>query len=150
MKHIIFFALLGALVSNRAQVLSAQGRAADEGAIRAQTAAYEAAINKRDGTAVAAQFTPDGDFVFFDGPRVVGRQAIADSTKAALAGWSATMRFTLTVTAIRFLAPDIAIVETEAHFSEGDMRTNRGTSVAVRANGKWLLAAMRVYAAQKS
>src|SRR5439155_27080813 len=86
------------------------------------TAAYESALNKRDPAAVAALFVPDGDLVFFDSPRVSGRDALIQNTKDAVATWPATMRFTLSITAIRFLTPDVAIVDTEAHFSEGDMR----------------------------
>ncbi len=132
-----------------ASVSSAQTRSADEAAIHAQTAAYESAINQRDPAAVAALFAPDGDLVFFDSPRVSGRDAIIQNTKDALATWPATMRFTLSITAIRFLTPDAAIVDTEAHFSEGDMRANRGTSVVVRQKGKWLIAALRVFPAQR-
>ena len=127
-----------------------QSRPADETAIRAHVAAYQVAINERDGVAVGALFATDGDFVFFDGPRVVGRDAVRQSTETALASWPATMQFTLSVTGIRFLRPDLAIVETLAHFSEGDMRSNRGTSVVVRREGKWLIAALRVFPAERT
>ena len=132
-----------------ASASSAQTRSADEAAIHAQTAAYESSLNKRDPAAVAALFVPDGDLVFFDSPRVSGRDALIQNTKDAVATWPATMRFTLSITAIRFLTPDVAIVDTEAHFSEGDMRANRGTSVVVRQKGKWLIAALRVFPAQR-
>jgi len=132
-----------------ASVSSAQTRPADEAAIHVQIAAYETALNKRDPAAVAALFAPDGDLVFFDSPRVSGRDGLIQNTKDALATWPATMRFTLSITAIRFLSPDAAIVDTEAHFSEGDMRANRGTSVVVRQKGKWLIAALRVFPARR-
>jgi uncharacterized protein (TIGR02246 family) len=126
----------------------AQGHSGDEASIRANVAAYEAAINKRDGAAVSALFAPDGDYIFFDGPRVVGRDAIKQSNEHGISSWPSTMHFTLEVTDIRFLRPDLAIVETLAHFSEGDMRSNRGTAVVIRRNGKWLIAALRVFPAQ--
>jgi uncharacterized protein (TIGR02246 family) len=130
--------------------LSAQDRAADEAAIRAHAVAVERAINDRDAAALVALFTPDGDEISGDGPRLVGREAMRQAQEARQAERSPTMRFTLEVTGIRFLGPDTAIVETVARFSEGPIRANRGTWVSVRQSGKWLIAALRVYPAERS
>ena len=130
--------------------VSAQGRAADEAAIRAHTAAVENALNKRDAAAVVALFTADGDEINTDGPRRSGRDAMRSAGAADLAAWSPTMRFSLSVTGIRFLTADIAIVETAARFTEGPVRANRGTAVLVRQDGQWLTAALRVYPAQRA
>jgi len=43
----------------------------------------------------------------------------------------------------------VAIAEDEAQFSEGPIRANRGFGVMVRQNGKWLLASLRVFPAQR-
>ena len=126
----------------------AQGRPKEEAAIRAQVAKYEAAVNGRDRQALTALFTPEADFVFFDGPRVIGRDSIVARTWNAVAAWPTTMRFSLAVTSVRFLRPDVALVETEAGFSEGEMRSNRGTALVERRGGKWLWTALRVYPAQ--
>jgi len=131
-----------------ATTLPAQSRATDEAAIRAHAVAIESAINKRDVAAVVALFTPDGDEINGDGPRVAGREAMRQAQVADFAKWPATMRFTLAVTGIRYLGQDVAIVETTAQFSEGAVRSNRGTWVSVRQGGKWLIAALRVYPAQ--
>lgn len=125
-------------------------RAGDEAAIRAQVAAYESGVNQRDAAAVADLYTTDGDLIRDDGPRLVGREAIRRSIETTLSASSPTMRININVTNIRFLNPDIAIVETVATFNEGDVRENRGTSVMVRESGKWLTAALRVFAAEKS
>lgn len=127
--------------------LLAQRAPAPEAPFREHAAAYAAAINKRDAAAVAALFTPDGDQIFMDGSRIVGREALRDAAQAALAAWPSTQRFTLEVTGVRKLSPTIAIVETLATFSEGPIRSNRGTAVMVRQGGKWLTAALRVYPA---
>lgn len=137
-------ALLAMCVSSP---LVAQSAPAPERAFREHAAAYAAAINKRDATAVAALFTPDGDQIFVDHPRIAGRDAIRDAAQTMLATWPATMQFTLEVTGARILSPSIAIVETLATFSEGPVRSNRGTLVMVRQGGKWLAAALRVYPA---
>jgi uncharacterized protein (TIGR02246 family) len=129
---------------------SAQPSPGPEAAIRKQYAALAAAINKRDAGAVSAFFAPDGDEVFFDNPRIVGPDAIRQNEAKAFATWPATQRFTLEVKSIRLLTPDIAIVETLAMFSEGEMKSNRGTAVMVRRSGNWLIAALRVYPAEQS
>jgi uncharacterized protein (TIGR02246 family) len=81
------------------------------------------------------------------GPRVVGRDAIRDAAQPVLAAWPPSLKFTLEVTGVRMLSPNIAIVETLATFSEGPVQSNRGTAVMVRQGGKWLTAALRVYPA---
>ncbi len=130
--------------------LPAQGRAADEAALRAHAVAIENALNKRDAAALGALFTVDGDEINGDGPLVSGREAMRRVDGAELAKWPPTMRFSLTVTGIRFLGQDVAIVETAARFNEGPVRANRGTWVSVRQGGKWLIAALRVYPAQRA
>ncbi len=146
MRTIIVVLVLACGVST----LSAQGRAADEAAIRAQAVAVENAVNNRDAAAVVALFTPDGDEVNGDGPRVAGRAAMRQSQEAAFATWSPTMRLNLGVTGIRFLGQDVAIVEAEGRFNEGAVRTNRATWVMVRQDGRWLFAAVRVYPAHRT
>jgi uncharacterized protein (TIGR02246 family) len=141
--------LLLALACGSSSTLSAQGRAADEAAIRAQAVAVENATNKRDAAALVALSMPDGDEVFMDGPRVAGQAAMRKSQEAAFATWSPTMRLTLTVTGIRFLGQDAAIVEAEGRVTEGAVRTSRATWVMVRRDGKWLFAAVRVYQAER-
>ncbi len=123
----------------------AQGTQAPEAAIREHQAAHAAALNRRDAAALAALFTADGDEIIVDGPRAAGREAIRAATQRELASWPSTRRFALEVTGVRMLTPDIAIVETTATFSEGPVSSNRGTSVVVRRDGKWLTAALRVY-----
>jgi len=142
--------ILALAVMSSAAPLAAQDRAADEAAIRAQTVAVENALNNLDGAAaLVALFTPDGDEIIGDGPRLVGREAIRQAQEAGQAQRPPTMRITLEVTGIRFLGQDIAIVETSARFNEGPIRANRGTRVMVRQGSKWLIAALRVYPAER-
>ena len=127
----------------------AQDHARDEAAIRQRVAAYEAAVNRHDAAGLAALFTPDADFVYFDSPLVVSRDSIGKVTGDGLAEWPASRRFTLETRRVRFLRPDVALVETVAHFSEGEMTSNRGSAVFVRDHGAWSWASLRVYPAQK-
>lgn len=130
--------------------LSAQDRSADEAALRAHAVAIESAINKRDATALAALFTPDADEINQDGPRNAGRETMRRVWAADFATWPGTRRFTLSVTGIRFVRPDVAIVETAARFNDGPVRADRGTWVSVHQGGKWLIAALRVYPAERA
>ena len=75
--------------------LSAQSRPADEAAIRAHAVVIENALNKRDAAALVALFTPDGNEINGDGPRVAGREAMRQTEAIALAKWPSTLRFTL-------------------------------------------------------
>ena len=126
----------------------AQSRSTDEAAIRNSIAAYVSAVNQRDPHAVAAVFAPDADFVYFDSPRIVSRDSIQKAHQP-ISSWPSTRRFSLEVTHNRFLGSDLALVETLAHFSQGEMTSNRGTILMVRRDGKWLWSALRVYPAQR-
>ena len=127
----------------------AQTHIRDEAAIRKSVAAFEAAVNRRDARAVAGLFSPSGDYVFFDSPLIVGRDSIEKASEA-ISGWPSTRRFSLEVTSIRFLGSDLALIETLARFSEGEMTSNRGTALMTRRDGKWFWEALRVYPAQRS
>ena len=126
---------------------SAQGALTPDAAFRTHAAAYAAAMNKHDAAALAALYTPDADVVVNDGPRVIGRAAITADAQKMFDTWPAARKFSLMVVTSRMLTPDIAIVETAATFSEGPVKTDRGTWVAVRKDGKWLIAALRVFPA---
>lgn len=126
----------------------ASDRASDEAAIRASVVAYEAAWNARDAAGVAAACSADTDHVVFDGPRIAGREAVRSGIALEFARLPPGRRIRLSVTGIRWIRPDTAIVETTAEFNGGQVRENRGTSVMVRENGAWLTAALRVYPAE--
>jgi uncharacterized protein (TIGR02246 family) len=121
------------------------GRADPSGAFRDHAKAFENAINKRDAGAVAALFTENADQVLVDGPRLQGRKAIREAADKELKTWPKGRQFKLQVTGSRLLTPDIGVVETTATFSEGPVRSNRGTAVFVREGGKWLISSLRVY-----
>jgi len=128
----------------------AQSRPKDEEGIRTRVTAYVAAVNARDLPGLAAVFTPDADFILFDSPRHVGPEAIAKVHGDALASWPPTRKFSLEVTNIRFLGPELALLETIGRFSEGETRSNRGTILMARRSGAWQWAALRVYPAERS
>jgi uncharacterized protein (TIGR02246 family) len=142
-RHIAFVALCAVLP---APAVTGSG---EDAAIRANVAAYEAAWNSRDVAGVVATFAPDGDFVAFDGPRIAGHEALRKRVERDLATAAPGTRIRLTVTSVRLLDPQTAVAETEAHFSEGSVPDNRGTSVLVRHGQTWLVAALRVFPAER-
>jgi uncharacterized protein (TIGR02246 family) len=130
------------------QPLAAQGRAADESALRERVAAFEAAINTRNYPVLAALYDADADLIVIDGPLVAGRTSIQAATQR---DWSSspTRRISLQVTNIRFLGNDVALINTRAQFNEGTIREDRGTWLASRQSGQWLISALRVLPAAK-
>lgn len=129
--------------------VASQTRAVDETALRARVVAFEAAINTRDMAGLAALYASDADLIVIDGPLVAGRASIQAATERDWGTGSATRRITLTVTGIRFIGSDIAVINTRARFNEGPVREDRGTWIAVRQAGNWLIAALRVLPAAR-
>ncbi len=123
--------------------------ATDEAGIRAHVAGFEAALNKRDFTAFAAQFVSDGDLILVDSPISSGQDAIRRTIEAGWANAPSTRRASITVERVRFLGGDIAVVDSAARFSEGEPAQDRGTSVVVRRDGAWRTLALRVLPAPK-
>jgi uncharacterized protein (TIGR02246 family) len=131
-----------------AVVLSAQvamagqaGTASDETMIRMRLTLYAAARTARDAHTEALCYTEDGDFRSSAGPFVSGRAAVEKQLTVA----NPNYRFELDVLTIRFLDPQVAVVET-------DLRTGVtmplaklvGTYVMVKRNGEWLIGAARI------
>ena len=126
-----------------------QNMATDEAAIRAEVVATEAAINRRDFAGFAAQFTPDGDAIIVDSPRISGHDAIRRTFETGWADAPANRQITITVGSIRFLSDDIAVVDNRARFSAGEPTQDRATAVMVRRDGGWRIAALRILPAAK-
>lgn len=120
---------------------------ADADALRRLVARHADGINRRDPAAVAATFTAAGDHVYLAGPIVTGRGAIRDALRQSLSDWPESRRFNLVMTSARMIAPNVALVETDATISDGSIPPNRGTMVVVREGSEWLIAALRVYPA---
>src|SRR5579871_4900149 len=116
-------------------------QAADEKAIHQASAALVKAFNAGDAKAVAAQWTPDGDFVDVQGEVFRGRDAIEKmyATQFALAKGG---KIEVTIDSIRFLGKDTALEKGTARARPVAARTaavTRFTAVRVKRDGKWLL-----------
>lgn len=121
--------------------LQAQGTAGDEAAIRQRLATYAEARTHRDAAAEALCYTKDGDFRSSQGPFVSGREAI----EKQLTVNDPSYTFALTVSKLRMLTPQVAMVDAEvAAGPAGRTVKLLGSYVMVRAEADWLIAAARI------
>ncbi len=124
-------------------------RADDEAAIRRNLERYAAAWNKGDAKALASLYDVDGAITNASGHTVQGRDALEKGFAEGFAGANKGSRMTAIVGTIRFLKPDVAVVEGvwEVSGIQGpdgkETPPVKGLSLAVYVNkgGAWLLAA---------
>lgn len=121
--------------------------AADTKAIQDAGQAYKAALERGDGKALAALWTPDGDIIDADGNVVKGRDTVSVLEPAA-AGEAKGRRPEIAIreTKIRFVDPDVAIedgmVEVVPPGRSAPLH-GRFSATWVRHEGSWKLAALR-------
>ena len=124
-----------------------QGNPEDEEAIRKQIARFAQVHEKGDAKALAAFYDSDGDFIARDDSVVKGRAAVEKAMAERYSQRQEGFTITITVDSIRFLKPDVAIVNTSAEGTYSKERkpwNDRGTFVMIRKDSQWLLAALRV------
>ena len=90
--------------------MSAQLAPGDRAAIEALVGQLEAAWKAMDGSAFAAPFASEADFVNIRGEHFSGRSAIAAGHAAIFRTIYAGSTTRMTVEAIRLLRPDVALV----------------------------------------
>lgn len=121
-------------------------RRADEDAIRGLVDRQVKGWDAGDPEAYAGIFTPDADYVTFLGSHYKGREAIAASYVPLFKKLLKGSRLDFEITQLRFLTPDVALIHAKGAVVKGARRRNRrntrvNTSIAVRTDGGWLLAA---------
>ena len=118
-------------------------RRADVDAIRSLIGRQVDGWDAGDPEAYAGVFTADADYVTFLGSRHKGRQEIAASYAPLFARLLKGSHLDIEITQLRFLTPDVALVQATAAVCKGSRRRNTriNTSVAIRTEGRWLLAA---------
>jgi uncharacterized protein (TIGR02246 family) len=123
----------------------AKGDAADKAAIAKNGDAFIAAFDKGDARAVAAFWTPDGDYTDQTGHTLKGREAIEKAFKDFFAE-NKGVRARIDSHALRFVTADVAIEDgiTEVLTSEGLPPSRaRYTIVHVKKDGRWYLDSVR-------
>ena len=107
--------------------------------------AFVETFHKGDAKAIAAFWTPDGDFVDENSRVFKGRQAIEDSF-AELFAANKGLKVRIDVASIKFPAPDLAIEDgTSTAVAPDGSTPNRAryTNVLIKKDGRWLLSSVR-------
>jgi uncharacterized protein (TIGR02246 family) len=116
----------------------------DEAAIRELLDRQVRGWNAGDAEAYSSVFTGDADYVTFLGSHYKGRAAIAASYAPLFKKLLKGSRLEFEITQLRRLTPDVALVHARGAVAKGRRRrrnTRVNTSIAVRTDGQWLLAA---------
>ncbi|WP_378736269.1 SgcJ/EcaC family oxidoreductase [Nocardia brasiliensis] len=121
---------------------------ADEAAIHALFERQAKAWNDGDAAAFAAEFAEDADYITWFGTHSRGRQEIYESHVPVFEKYLKNTRLDGEITGFRFLGPDVALVHGRGAVLKGRRRRNRRntkvqTTVLVRTNGEWRIAAFQ-------
>jgi uncharacterized protein (TIGR02246 family) len=129
------------VLSTQVAMAGQAGTAADETTIRQRLTLYAAARTARDAHTEALCYAEDGDFRSSAGPFVRGRSEIEKQLTVA----NPNYRFELDVVTLRFLDPQVAVVEADVRAGVGEnLGKLVGTYVMVKRNGEWLIGAARI------
>jgi uncharacterized protein (TIGR02246 family) len=114
-RFVLVVALLlgGLLGPGPASAEQSKARAADETAIRALMSAQAEAWNRGDAAAWSKDFAADADFVNIFGMVFSGRKEIEERHAAVFASFFKGSQTTVTVRRVVFLAPRLAIVDSD-------------------------------------
>jgi uncharacterized protein (TIGR02246 family) len=120
---------------------------AERAALEAIVRQLEAAWNAMDGSAFAAPFAADAEFVNIRGEYFRGRTAIAAGHAALFQGIYAGSTNHCAVEGARLLSPEVALVRVHSvlHAPQGPFAGRHGARfslVLTKANGKWEIAAL--------
>jgi uncharacterized protein (TIGR02246 family) len=123
----------------------------DAAAIRELYGEYDAAWNTANVAQLAMIWSDDADHVEPDGRAIQGRATIKQALEQRLAGDLKGTRSQQSVTGIRFVAPDVAVVDVSyevsgAHDAQGKSLPaiqGRYVDIWVKRRGTWYIAADR-------
>ncbi len=124
------------------------GQPAAEQAIRAASAAYATAFGKGDHDGVMAIWDDQAEYIDDDGTVTKGKAALSEHFKKTLAelkGW----QLKLEGTALRMLAPNVAVADGVAHLTspEGETESTHYTTIWTKQGDRWRLSSVRDLAA---
>lgn len=117
---------------------------AAEQAIRGIVQATENALNARDFEAFFSFYSEDSDLIVFDAPRASGPSAAQQLMEQAWTAIPSDVRADLTVRAIRFVTPEVAIVDIDGVFTGSEPSHDRATVVFAHGPDGWRVEATRV------
>lgn len=124
---------------------AATAKSNDEEAIRATAAAFLKAFDAADAKALAALWTPAGDYIDENGQSCQGREAL-EKKYASLFRDHPGLKMTIEIGSIRLLGPNAAMEDGKTVLETPDGRkisASRYTAIHAKENGKWLISAVR-------
>jgi uncharacterized protein (TIGR02246 family) len=127
------------------RALAADGNAQDKAAIAKNAEAFVAAFHKGDAKALAAFWTPDGDYTTVTGRRLKGREEIERVYRQFFAEHK-NLKVRIDSESLRFIAPDVAIEEgTSEVFSTdgGPPSRARFKNTHVKKQDQWFLSSVQ-------
>lgn len=146
---ILIVAIAAASGGFSALALSPQGNAppatrGDEQSVRQAVNAYAEALGRGDLDAVLSAWAPDADYIDDAGNMTRGRNALMELFRKALPEMKGTTVRTK-VYSVKFLRPDIALVDGSLEFTsaDGSKDGNRYASVWTRTGDRWQISSAR-------
>jgi uncharacterized protein (TIGR02246 family) len=138
MRRIMLSALLA--LAGLALALGQPPKTDEEKAVRAAIDSYTAAYNKGDLASLLAHVAPDVDLIEETGTKHTGKANLAELCKRSLADGKG-QKLKTTVTSLRFLRPDVAMVDGKADIigTDGSTSSGRFSAIWAKTDGKWLL-----------
>jgi uncharacterized protein (TIGR02246 family) len=134
-----------ALVCATSPARAAESNPQEEAAIAKTAEAFVEAFQKGDAKAVAAFWTPDGDYVDPTGRVLLGRSAIEKDFEELFAE-NKGLKLRIEVASLKFPTPDTAVEDgtTGVLAPHGTIPScARYTNFFTKKNGQWLLASVR-------
>lgn len=122
----------------------AQPATADS-AVRAVVQSLEDSLNARDWEAFGSLFSEEGDFILMDSRRAIGPADVQSLIAEAWADTPADVTAKLTPVALRFVAPQVAILTVDGDFSGSQPSKDRAIFVVSNQGSGWRLEAVRVF-----
>jgi uncharacterized protein (TIGR02246 family) len=141
MRHIIVSVVAG--VAGLTLVMGQSPAADAEKEVRAEVESYTAAFNKGDLEGLLAHFADDADFINDGGKQLKGKANLAELFKQTLADLKGC-KLAVTITSLRFLRPDVALLDGKATLTapDGASESGRFTTAWTKSGGKWLLSSV--------
>jgi uncharacterized protein (TIGR02246 family) len=142
MRRIIVTAAVG--LAGLALALGQAPPADEASAVRAAIESYTAALNSGNLDGVLALIAADADFVDDAGKQFKGKAEIAAVLKQSLADLKGR-KLTSTITSLRLVKPDVAIVDGKAVIAslDGSTYAGRFTAPWTKSGSQWLLSCVR-------
>jgi uncharacterized protein (TIGR02246 family) len=150
MKRRIALGVFFAFTAATAIAQPKPGGAADEAAIRDLAKQYSTAWNSGDAKNAAAVYADDASFINIIGVETKGRAAIEKNMADSLAGEMKGTTFVATMDTIRFIKPDVAVVQGTTNITGGatppDGLKGHYLLVATKQGGSWKVLAVHTAA----